>query len=81
MTRHLSLQPLYTFVFWLFVGTCIVLGWIGAQPIEYPFDIIGQVATFMYFFLLIVALPFIAYFEHSIIFKILREKLNKNVNN
>lgn len=37
------------FLFWNFLMICFILGWIGSQPIEYPFLEIGQIFTFLYF--------------------------------
>src|SRR5579884_3227535 len=36
-------------LFWLFFGVCIVLGYIGSQPVEYPYVIFGRVFTMLYF--------------------------------
>ncbi len=40
--------PLKT-LFWLFVVVVILLTWIGARPVEYPFITIGQELTIIYF--------------------------------
>ena len=51
-------------LFWLFVDVIFLLGYIGAQPIEKPFDMLGgllTVAYFLYFFLVIL------FFKESII--------------
>lgn len=45
-------------IFWFFVFLVIFLGWIGAKPVEDPFLILGQIATFNYFFILIVVYNF-----------------------
>lgn len=37
------------FLFWFFVVTCFLLGYIGSQPIEYPYLISGRVLTCFYF--------------------------------
>nr|QLY89866.1 cytochrome b [Viviparus viviparus] len=37
-------------MFWLFVGVFLILTWIGMCPVESPFDSIGQIFTFLYFF-------------------------------
>ena len=38
-------------IFWIFVFNNVLLSWIGSQPIEYPYLIIGQVCTMLYFIL------------------------------
>ena len=37
------------FFFWFFIFVCILLGWIGGNPIEYPFYLVGQVLTSLFF--------------------------------
>nr|WKU84010.1 cytochrome b [Microdon globosus] len=41
--------PLNQIFFWILVSTIMLLTWIGAQPIEYPFMLIGQILTILYF--------------------------------
>nr|YP_001552163.1 cytochrome b [Nothopuga sp. 1 LP-2008]ABS71895.1 cytochrome b [Nothopuga sp. 1 LP-2008] len=48
-TQPLSYQPLNKVLFWLFLNTAIILTWIGARPVEPPFETIGQLFTFIYF--------------------------------
>lgn len=35
--------------FWWFCGVFIVLLWVGSQPVEFPFERLGQVFTVLYF--------------------------------
>jgi quinol-cytochrome oxidoreductase complex cytochrome b subunit len=56
-------RPLYKQFFWLFFIDCIILGWVGANPAEGHFVIIGQVATAYYFAHFIVILPLLSMFE------------------
>lgn len=41
--------PINQITFWLFVNIIIILTWIGIKPIEYPFIVIGQILTILYF--------------------------------
>ena len=43
---------LYRFelLFWFFFFNCLLLGFIGGKPIEYPFLVIGRISSFFYFF-------------------------------
>nr|AXS66229.1 cytochrome b [Tenebrionoidea sp. 4 KM-2017] len=41
--------PINKSLFWVFVVIFILLTWIGAQPVEDPFIIIGQILTILYF--------------------------------
>jgi quinol-cytochrome oxidoreductase complex cytochrome b subunit len=47
--RSMNFRPLSRFLFWFFVFDCILLGIIGAKPVEYPFYSIGQFASIFYF--------------------------------
>jgi ubiquinol-cytochrome c reductase cytochrome b subunit len=59
-------KPLFKMVFFLMISNFLLLAWLGSQPIEYPFIIIGQIATFLYFFLFIVAIPLVGSIERCI---------------
>lgn len=41
--------PINKIIFWIMLNTVILLTWIGAQPVEPPFIIIGQLLTLIYF--------------------------------
>nr|YP_006576240.1 cytochrome b [Sphaerotheriidae sp. HYS-2012]AFH54822.1 cytochrome b [Sphaerotheriidae sp. HYS-2012] len=50
----LTFQPTSQILFWMFINNFLLLTWIGSQPVEDPFIIIGQSMTmtyFIYFFL------------------------------
>lgn len=59
-------RPLSKITFWAFVFTCFVLGWIGSQPIETPYLLIGQIATFAYFAYFYIFAPVIIAYENYI---------------
>uniref|UniRef100_A0AB38ZLC7 Cytochrome b n=1 Tax=Latuspina sp. TaxID=3138292 RepID=A0AB38ZLC7_9HYME len=44
-----SYYPINQITFWMFVNILIMLTWIGMKPIEFPFMLIGQVLTILYF--------------------------------
>nr|YP_010429266.1 cytochrome b [Ophiactis savignyi]USQ67432.1 cytochrome b [Ophiactis savignyi] len=50
-------RPLGQFVFWLIVGNFFILTWIGSQPVEEPYILIGQLASVFYFFSFLVLVP------------------------
>jgi ubiquinol-cytochrome c reductase cytochrome b subunit len=52
-------KPLNRLFFWFFFFICLLLGWLGGKPAEYPFVIVGQKITFSYFFFLIFLYPLI----------------------
>jgi len=50
--RSSSFRPLHQKLFWLFLVDCLLLGWIGCQPVEAPYVIIGKISLvglFIYF--------------------------------
>lgn len=48
----------YKRIFWLFVGTCLLLSWASGKPVEYPFFEICKLTTFLYFLILGFLMPF-----------------------
>jgi quinol-cytochrome oxidoreductase complex cytochrome b subunit len=61
--RSAKFRPIYKQVFWLLLIDAIVLGWVGANPAEGHFLIIGRIATAYYFFHFIVLMPLVGWFE------------------
>jgi quinol-cytochrome oxidoreductase complex cytochrome b subunit len=61
--RSSAFRPLFRKFFWLFIVDCLILGWIGGQPVEDPYVIIGQIATVYYFFFFLVIIPALGYIE------------------
>ena len=56
-------RPVYKQLFWVFVLDCIVLGWVGANPPEGHFLIIGRIASAYYFFHILVLIPLVGKLE------------------
>jgi len=65
--RSSSFRPIHRKFFWLFAADCLLLGWIGMQPVEEPYIFIGQIATIFFFFYFVVVLPVLGRFEHALI--------------
>jgi ubiquinol-cytochrome c reductase cytochrome b subunit len=61
--RSARFRPYYRFCFWLFIVDCFVLGWVGGNPPEGYFILIGQLATGYYFFHFLVILPYLSRIE------------------
>ncbi|MDA1097377.1 MAG: cytochrome b/b6 [Proteobacteria bacterium] len=60
--RSARFRPVYKMLFWAFFVDCLVLGYIGGQPAEGIFIVIGRLGTALYF-LFFLSLPFIGWFE------------------
>ncbi len=66
--RSAQFRPLYRIFFWFFIADCVLLAWIGAKPIEYPYFEIGQYATVAYFVFIFLVVPFIAVLDNIYLF-------------
>nr|NP_443397.1 cytochrome b [Poromitra oscitans]BAB70247.1 cytochrome b [Poromitra oscitans] len=63
--RGLTFRPLTRILFWTLVADVAILTWIGGMPVETPFIVIGQVASLLYFLLILVISPFAAWLENK----------------
>ena len=64
--RSAVFRPLYKVFFWILVIDVIVLGYIGANPPEGMYLIIGRIATIYYFVHFIVIMPLLGFKEKTI---------------
>lgn len=65
--RSSSFRPLHRKLFWLCVADCLLLGWIGCQPVEDPYVLIGQLASVYFFMYFLIFMPLLGTFEHKLI--------------
>nr|QKO00403.1 cytochrome b [Channa striata] len=63
--RSLTFRPLSQFLFWLLVADVAILTWIGGLPVEHPYIVIGQMASFLYFLLFLGLLPMAGWAENK----------------
>nr|YP_009910870.1 cytochrome b [Darevskia caucasica]QDP70099.1 cytochrome b [Darevskia caucasica] len=65
--RTLSYRPLSQTLFWFLISDIIILTWIGGQPVEHPFIIIGQLASTFYFLTFLIFMPITALMENKLL--------------
>ena len=61
--RSATFRPVYKGFFWIFLLNGLILGWVGANPPEGAFILIGRIATIYYFAHFLIVMPFVGWFE------------------
>nr|ADB19743.1 cytochrome b [Scincella lateralis]ADB19746.1 cytochrome b [Scincella lateralis] len=62
--RGSAFRPPSQTLFWALISNIFILTWIGGQPVEHPFIIIGQIASITYFINFLVLMPMTAKLEN-----------------
>nr|YP_009574724.1 cytochrome b [Styracaster yapensis]QBG38269.1 cytochrome b [Styracaster yapensis] len=63
-----TFRPASQSLFWLLTTIFIILTWIGSQPVEDPFIIIGQITSIIYFSLFLIIFPLTSELENKLVF-------------
>jgi ubiquinol-cytochrome c reductase cytochrome b subunit len=61
--RSARYRPYYKWFFWLFVVTCLSLGYLGAMPAEGAYVTWARIFTFLYFAHFLLVMPFLSLWE------------------
>nr|AVD30043.1 cytochrome b [Psammomys vexillaris] len=65
--RSLMFRPISQMLYWILIANLLILTWIGGQPVEHPFIIIGPFASISYFSIILNILPIAGIIEDKLL--------------
>lgn len=63
--RSAHWRPIYRVGYWLLMADALLLSWIGQQPVEDPYILVGQLASVYFFVFFLVVVPLSGMVEHA----------------
>nr|YP_009645832.1 cytochrome b [Myuchelys georgesi]QBX97504.1 cytochrome b [Myuchelys georgesi] len=65
--RTTTFRPMAQILFWCLTTDLLILTWIGGQPVEDPFILIGQIASLLYFTIIFIITPMTSLIENKML--------------
>nr|AJO67673.1 cytochrome b [Lethenteron camtschaticum] len=65
--RGIQFRPLAQVTFWIMIADLALLTWLGGEPAEYPFILMTQIASTVYFMIFILIFPILGRLEDKLI--------------
>jgi len=65
--RSATFRPLFQMFYWFLVADCLLLGWIGMQPVEDPYVLVGQLASVFFFVYFLILIPGLGIYETALL--------------
>jgi len=72
--RSSAFRPLYRVFYWFLVADFLLLGWIGMQPVEDPYVLVGQLASAFFFFYFLIVVPGLGKLEPMLLRTTIKEE-------